>query len=131
MNLRLYCVTNYYLSSLQKGLQTAHVVGELAHKEHNDEFTRRAKKLFRQWTDVDKTIIMLNGGNNAGIQAWRDYFNHFSDNYPTAYFCEDEASLGGAYTAAGIILPSDVYTGKGVGNEIELYEKLSVLPLAS
>ncbi len=129
-NYRLYSLTNYYLSSLQKGLQTAHVVSEMASKEHANAFTRPVKKAFRQWTDEDKTIIMLNGGNNANIKEWAKYFEKFSDRYPTAWFQEDDDSLAGAYTAAGIVLPWAVYSGNGVGADAELYEKLSKLSLA-
>lgn len=131
MNYRLYSLTNYYLSSLQKGLQTAHVVGEMSRREHDSSFSRPVKKIFRQWTDQDKTIILLNGGNNAGIKGATVFLSQFSDRYPVAAFQEDEISLAGASTATGIILPESVYTGQSewAGDKL-IYEFISKLSLA-
>lgn len=131
MNYRLYSFTNYYLSSLQKGLQTAHVVGNMARNDHNNVFNRRVKTAFREWADKDKTIIILNGGNHAAIVEWYEYLIKFVDNYPVAGFQEDSVSLNGAYTATGIILPESVYTGVTTDpNELVLFERFSKLNLA-
>lgn len=131
-NYRLYSLTNYYLSSLQKGLQTAHVVGAMAVHDHDRNFlTRKVTKVWREWAGADKTIIMLNGGNSLGIVSAYQYFSQFNERFPVAGFGEDEESLNGAWTAAGIILPESVYTGTTQdSNEQALYEFISKLPLA-
>lgn len=131
MNYRLYSMTNYYLSSLQKGLQTAHVVGNMSKREHDNSMNRKVKKIFREWTDKDKTIIILNGGNHEAIVEWYIYLSKFSDFYPVAGFQEDTASLNGAYTAVGIVLPDSVYKGATTDpNDLALFERISKLSLA-
>lgn len=61
--LRLYSFTNYYLSDLQKGLQTAHLVSEMFTKY----VTGKHKKMLFEWATNHKTIIILNGGNSNGV----------------------------------------------------------------
>lgn len=120
---RLYCLTNYYLSSLQKGLQTAHVVSELS---------LNRKKVYTDWADQDKTIIMLNGGNCAQLTEFGTWLADNVSKWPWAAFHEDEASLAGAITAVGIILPASVYTGPAGANSTDyaLFTWLQKLPLA-
>lgn len=107
MKYRLYCLTNYYLSSLQKGLQTAHVVSELANRAVANS---AVKKVFESWASDDRTIIILNGGNSAKLQSFQRFLVDSNCPWPWAAFSEDEASLGGAMTAVGVILPESVYT---------------------
>jgi len=117
---RLYSFTNMYLSSIQKGIQTAHLVGEMSRIYSNTsaESSGASKALseaFKQWLDQDRTIIVLNGGNCQNLQ---DISSKIFDivlgctlKYPECFFCEDDESLNGAITAYGIVLPSDVWQG--------------------
>ena len=99
---RAYILTNYYLSPLQCGLQSAHVVSEMSLKKH---------KHYKQWATEDKTIIILNGGNSSQLVFFEAFLdNQVENKYCWAAFREDEMSLNGALTAVGIILPSDVYS---------------------
>lgn len=120
---RLYCLTNYYLSSLQKGLQTAHVVSELS-------LTR--KKVYTDWAEQDRTIIILNGGNCANLTEFSTWLADNVSKWPWAAFHEDEDSLNDAITAVGIILPASVYTGIAGANSTDytLFTKLQQLALA-
>ena len=122
-NYRLYCLTNMYLSSLQKGLQTAHVVGELALNSTDD--------LFTEWAEKDKTIIVLNGGNSASLEAFEEFLSTSECVWPWAAFREDEQSLNGAITAVGVIVPESVYknTSEDVVDMV-LASKLQALDLA-
>ena len=100
-NYRAYILTNYYLSQLQCGLQSAHVISEMAMKKH---------KHFKQWATDDKTIIILNGGNSAQLAQFETFCKtDVNNNYCWAAFREDEMSLNGALTAVGIILPDNIY----------------------
>jgi hypothetical protein len=115
---RAYFFGNMYLSSIQQGIQAAHVIAELFMKYENC----LKETIVKDWAVNHKTIILLNGGYASNIQ---DLINFFTiedfyygnpirvenpDNpYPWAYFCEEEASLNHSLTSVGIILPSCIY----------------------
>lgn len=108
--MRLYTFGNYYLSSLQQGLQGTHVLSEMMYL-FDQKPTQRAMLL--QWAKQHKTIVMLNGGNSASIQAIFERFEGFRRRgmkLPFAKFHEDAPSLGGALTACGILVPEPIYT---------------------
>ena len=110
--MRLYTFTNYYLSSIQVGIQTAHVVAELFNTYPNN-----ADDLFSpyhtvsEWAKNHKTIVCLNGGNNAMIEEVWSTLRRMNNtlSYPIAFFKEDAQSLGGIMTCVGVIVPSEVY----------------------
>ena len=88
------------MSQLQLGLQTAHCVAEMSMQKH---------EMFEIWAKMHKTIVILNGGNCESLKNLRDYLNHPMNLFPHASFEEDEASLNGAITSVGIILPEGIY----------------------
>lgn len=104
--MRLYAFTNYYLSPLQKGLQTAHVVAEVL-----ERYKMNAKQYAQAsvWAEMHKTIIILNGGNHADLNTLYEFLNVKDNPYPFAKFNEDEISLANATTCVGIILPEEIY----------------------
>lgn len=105
MAYRLYTFVNYYLSSIQQGIQTAHVLGEIVRVHGADNAA------VDEWLCNDKTIIVLNGGNCASVE--RIYSNAIvNSNYPGAFFREDDESLGGIVTACGVILPESVWNAR-------------------
>lgn len=128
---RFYTFNNMYLSGLQKGLQTAHVVAEMANRINNVFDIADAKNEFgglhvhdnanelqiigsyNVWKTQHKTIIMLDGGNSAALENIHQVFNKFiiEDDVPLAltYFHESEDVLNCALTCVGIILPKCIY----------------------
>lgn len=129
MNYRLYCLTNMYLSSLQKGLQTAHVVSDLALAARMDS---EVDQVFNAWASQDRTIIILNGGNSVGLERWEQFLREYCQRWPWAAFREDQQSLNGAITAVGIIVPESVY--RNASNDpadVVLYTKLEQCHLAT
>jgi len=103
--MRAYFFVNSWLSGIQKGLQTAHCVAEMA----DDAETPNARtNLYREWAKVHKTIIVLEGGPHAGLVELVEFFGR-QFNLPWASFSEDEESLNGAMTCVGIIVPEDLY----------------------
>ena len=112
-----------YLSSLQKGLQTAHVVGELTQS--------RQDRVFRDWAKQDRIIIILNGGNSASLEAFEHFLTTSECDWPWAAFREDDQSLNGAITAVGVIVPETVYKGMTTeAVDMVLALKLQALDLA-
>lgn len=106
MEYRLYSfVAHHYLSPLQCGLQTAHVVSELS---------MQGNSMYADWAERNKTIIICGAGNHAGVMEaftqLRAHNNALSyadicDPLPQALFLEDEQSMNRMATACGIIIP--------------------------
>ena len=109
MNYRLYSFVNFYLSSIQQGVQTAHLVSELF-AETTD---KKKLKVLKDWAKNDKTIIILNGGANADILETFDKLTLINDTLswsaPIGRFKEDKDSLGGLTTCCGIVVPESVW----------------------
>lgn len=105
---RLYTfVANHYLSPLQCGLQTAHVVSEMAHQVSRSPANPAAVS-FDTWAREDKTIIICGAGNHKGVlDCWAELKRTGIDpGFVTgAIFFEDEQSMNGMATACGVIVP--------------------------
>lgn len=115
MIFRLYSfVANLYLSPLQHGLQTAHVVSELSQLPLGDE----PRAIFDDWARRDKTIVILGAGNSLGVrEAYSTLSNlvaQLNMELPIAIFHEDEQSLNGAATACGVILPDHIFNARWI-----------------
>ena len=65
--------------------------------------------LFRDWAENHKTMVFLNGGNQASLQELRDYFTSPDNPYAWGHFSEDEQSLNNCLTCVGIVLPEKIY----------------------
>jgi len=101
---RLYAfVAGLYLSELQKGLQTGHVIGDMSLYKHNTSQSRD----FITWARDDKTIIICTAGNHQGVvDCWAELERINSALcLPAAIFREDEQSMNGMATACGVIVP--------------------------
>lgn len=107
--MRFYGFGNYYLSSLQQGLQASHAKDEIENKyPHESE----GYQLLDTWRRKHKTIILLNGGNADSLKALHKLFKKFHKagmELPFAKFHEDEQSLNGALTSVGIVLTERYY----------------------
>lgn len=107
---RAYFIGNMYLSSIQQGIQAAHVLQEM-----NNEYclnTTNAGCVLYEWATRDKTIILLNGGYSSNLQELYEKLFSLTHNgtvFPVAKFHEERDSLNGALTSVGIIVPNTVY----------------------
>lgn len=107
--MRLYTFTNFYLSSIQQGIQPGHCAVDMAVKYCKLNTT--AALTFWDWAKNHRTMICLNGGNAAGI---RDTWNQLVRlgeqlDLPVEAFNEDYDSLDNAMTCCGIVVPSSIY----------------------
>jgi hypothetical protein len=113
--MRLYTFCNFYLSSIQQGVQTAHVVSEMFSKYYKPFGSLPLDpkfQLLRSWASdkEGKTIIILNGGNCydlAGISNALEVEENTK--YPCAPFYEDAQSLNRALTCVGVVVPEAIY----------------------
>lgn len=119
--MRFYAFGNYYLSSLQQGLQAKHAGDEMEntyqhyHDLHKDGKLETDSPLLEAWNNLDnwrrhhKTVILLNGGNCKDLIDLRFFLMKGHDKFPYAAFREDEASLNNAVTSVAIVLPEYIY----------------------
>lgn len=117
---RAYFFGNMYLSSIQQGIQAAHVVAELFGEYQVDNNDR--EQLY-DWANRYKTMILLNGGYGSSLHDLVDFFDNVDNPYPFSFFKESEAALDNAITSVGIILPEKIYEGARKIRSLPLYEK--------
>lgn len=119
-DLRLYTFVNFYLSSIQQGIQSAHVATELTNSYRSGR--GQAAKLLRAWEEHGKTMIVLNGGMACDVSnSYETALTWTSPGkqprYPFAAFYEEPGAIHQsrrAMTAWGIVLPPEVYNAKPV-----------------
>ena len=104
--MQAYFFTNYYLSSIQQGIQPLHAIVELERKYRGTLMYDQ----YANWAAYYKTVICLNGGNSANLKDIVKLFSSTEHQYVWSSFSEDEQSLNNALTSVAIILPSRVYT---------------------
>jgi hypothetical protein len=105
MNYRLYSFVNFYLSSIQQGVQTAHLVANM----FTDNWqTDTQKTMLHEWATKDKTLIILNGGASVDILEKLARLT-LEREFPTGSFAEDADSLNGLVTCCGIVLPERIW----------------------
>jgi len=145
--MRFYAMGNYYLSSIQQGIQAAHALGEMVAKYQVS--SNGAAKVCYEWLQHHKTMVLLNGGNSHDLKAlWALLSDPRNTEFPVSKFYEDAQSLNGALTCVAIVLPDRLYEAKWddvsqpipawyqpdgeavVGWEAELLDVIKKLPLA-
>jgi hypothetical protein len=108
------------LSSIQQGIQSAHILGEIVNDYKYKSST--ATLMVDEFLSVHKTIIVCNGGNNKMLLDLISFLDDTRNPYPVACFHEDDDSLCGALTGVGIILPEEIYDVVKIGpNENYFY----------
>lgn len=109
MEYRFYGFGNYYLSSLQQGLQSAHCIADMFVKYRKENLPQET---VYEWAQNHKTMVLLNGGNSLTLSEIHKFFIELKDlgmDLPFSLFHEDEQSLNGALTYVGIVVPSEIY----------------------
>lgn len=76
---RMYCFVLYNISPIQQGIQAAHAIVEFA------QIYSQAPE-YKRWAEIDKTIIILNGGSSITLY---DHFKYLDENqiiYPVPFY---------------------------------------------
>lgn len=107
--MRAYFFGNMYLSSIQQGIQAAHVTHEMFLKYDNLAAGSFATTELYDWAHNHKTMILLNGGYSENLRALTEFFSNPMNDYPFADFHEGQDALDGALTCVGIVLPEKIY----------------------
>lgn len=120
--MRCYHFGNYYMSSIQQGIQAAHAQMSLFVKYREisidyDETNPTIEEIEYQnavddlydWAMYHRTMICLNAGNNKQLREVRNLFQCKENKFPWTEFYEDEESLNGILTNVCIVLPESIY----------------------
>lgn len=111
--MRAYFLCNYYLSSVQQGIQAAHCVADMfcRYGKHSQWQTH---EMLYTWAKDHKTMILLNGGNHKELET--NFYNIQvmceALGYPYGIFAEDQQSLNGAITCVGLVVEPHIYQTK-------------------
>ena len=121
--MRLYTFGNFYLSSIQQGIQSAHAQMELFVKYQDTginyaedyqptsneiEYQQKVDDLY-DWAEYHKTMVCLNGGALQDLKNIEELMLDLENKFPWSTFYEDEHSLGEILTNVAIILPESIY----------------------
>lgn len=103
--MKAYFFVNCYLSQIQRGIQPAHVVGEMALKYGTPALDNHLQmaEMFETWLREHKTMVVLNGGPQDRLQYVAGLAENSTYQLPWAYFVESEDALNGALTCVGLI----------------------------
>ncbi len=111
--MRAYYFGNMYLSSIQQGIQAAHVTHELflkypSYNPNHDNIDSKSD-ILHEWVRDHKTMILLNGGYAENLRQLTYFFNRPDNTYPWTTFHESDEAADGLLTSVGIILPEKIY----------------------
>ena len=112
---RCYHFGNFYLSSIQQGIQSAHGQMELFNKYcpniYNDNEIEDcpAIDMLFTWSNKHKTMICLSGGDNNSLLDIKDIICVGENPYPNSYFNESNDALNGVLTNVAIVLPERIF----------------------
>ena len=112
---RCYHFGNFYLSSIQQGIQSAHAQMELFNKYcphlHNDMMVDDCPQIdmLFEWSNKHKTMICLNGGMLSDLIEIHDILADDENLYPWSKFYEHEDALKGMLTNVAIVLPERIF----------------------
>ena len=121
--MRCYHFGNFYLSSIQQGIQSAHAQMELFVKYQDtginylDDYQPTIEEYRYQdavdalydWAQNHKTMVCLNGGALQDLKNIEELMKDVGNKYPWSTFYEDEYSLGSILTNIAIVLPEEIY----------------------
>lgn len=117
---RAYFWGNFYLSSIQQGIQALHCLGEMFVKygtnaqhdgtnaQHDAEERAECEDMLYDWADHYKTVVVLNGGDSHDLMQLTANMAVDGNDLPWASWAEDYRSLKNAVTCVGIIVDEKI-----------------------
>lgn len=108
---RTYHFVHRILEPIQKGIQAEHAAKEvfLKYFEDNPSTAVQREHLSNLSHPDNKTTIVLQGGNHAQLRDLAEWLLSWDNKYPHAYFCEDQDTACGMYTAVTIVVPDTIW----------------------
>jgi hypothetical protein len=124
--MRCYFFGNFYLSSIQQGIQALHAVSEMFVKYHPDDtfgpqpFKKERGDTLMDWARYHKTVVLLNGGDADSLMGIKGFLSRIDNPYPHDFFEESVGALNQCLTSVGIVLSERMYDKEStlVGREL-------------
>lgn len=108
--MRFYSFNNFYLSSIQQGIQAGHVCHALETKYALDRpGYATARAALNEWRDKHMTWIVCNGGCAPLIHQRKAQFQRLMKAAMLPWTAFNEPGLDNALTAFGGVLTADIY----------------------
>lgn len=104
-----------YLNGIQHGIQGGHAIDQMWLKyvtkvhygQEPSTLDRVALESLMNFSRVDKTFIILNGGDHPALESLHDFLTSVEHPYP--FRCFREPGLNNALTSVGIVIPERLY----------------------
>jgi hypothetical protein len=111
--MRAYHLNNFYMASIQQGIQAAHAQTKLFLKYCNVQSASEHghRTLIWKWAE-DPTMYCLNGGDDKQMHENLEYLSNICKTYPFACFTESESAMGGMLTNIVLIVPPKIYEAR-------------------
>ena len=108
--MRCYCITNMYLSPIQKGIQSAHAVHTLFtdYRGLETEDCQASKDLY-DWAELHQTMIVLNGGPSPAMEDGLGLLKRACGGHRRAWSYFKESWLNDALTCLAVVAPTWYY----------------------
>lgn len=121
--MRLYSFVNFYLSSIQQGIQTGHLSDNITVKYQLDNAQNGATP-HEAWIRNHKTYYVMNGLDLKNIKSIYALLETYCPqlNLPFDKFHEDEDSLGGIMTCCGVVVPETFYDAVRIQRDDGTYD---------
>lgn len=129
LELRMYSLVLYNISSIQQGIQAYHATIE-ATQNFNKEFSID-KNQFDDWAKLWKTVIILNGGSTVTMNQHLQILRENKIKYSRF----NEPDLNDSLTAISFIVDERVFDKKKypdyINHELEFKNKSGIIGLSS
>jgi hypothetical protein len=109
---RLYSFVNFYLSSIQQGIQTGHLADSMSVKYLVSAVSVTVKAEYVNWIKKHKTYIVLNGGDDAELRRIFDTLWDICAKLKLPFDKFQEPGLSNIMTCCGVVLPEQYFKVK-------------------
>ncbi len=129
--MRAYFFGNFYLSSIQQGIQALHCVSDMFVQYGHE--SNHERTLLYDWAANHKVVVLLNGGNAESLRETYLSFRNLCGElrYPYGTFSEDAESLDSARTCVGVIVPEGIYKYNEIEREQRQSRSMNPSPLGN
>ena len=113
--MRIYHFGNFYMSSIQQGIQAAHCQTEMFLKYNEyvppgtEPIILEKQDMLYEWAANHKTMICLSGGMDINLQEIKQLMAQPENPFPWSYFNESEEAMNFMLTNVAVILPEEIY----------------------
>jgi len=105
--MRAYHFGNFYMSSIQQGIQAEHAAVRMAVRLRCDK--GKKADIFWDWAAFNETVILLKGGMDCDLKDIGNFLSYSDNPYPFGTFRESKEAMDSMLTNVMVILPPKIY----------------------